>query len=310
MPEWVVSPLTVPNPPGQLRQPSGAGPCPTGDLCDEIPMKTGSGCRCAILASLTLMGPSLGAQADADAWLAQCRHRDWNERPHACRIRETGMRPTSGTLTVDPGENGAIAIYGWDRDSIAVVAKIQAGARSEEDARQLLDGVRIDAAGSTIRASGPETGRRQHWSVSFDVYVPRHTDLALTTENGPISIADVTGTMNLRARNGPVSLDGVGGDITARVQNGPLTVRLSGARWEGAGLDAEARNGPVDLAIPERYNAQLETGTVNGPMDVAFPLTVTVQGHVTNRIRTTLGAGGAPIRVVTTNGPLTIRRAH
>jgi DUF4097 and DUF4098 domain-containing protein YvlB len=116
--------------------------------------------------------------------------------------------------------------------------------------------------------------------------------------------------MNLRAHNGPVSLTGVGGDITARVQNGPLTVRLSGTRWDGTGLDAEARNGPVDLAIPERYNAQLETGTVNGPMDVAFPLTVTLQGHVTDRIRTTLGAGGAPIRVVTTNGPLTIRRAR
>jgi hypothetical protein len=34
----------------------------------------------------------------------------------------------------------------------------------------------------------------------------------------------------------------------------------------------------VDLAIPERYNARLETGTVNGPMDLAFPLTVTMQG--------------------------------
>lgn len=220
------------------------------------------------------------------------------------------MRPSSGALTVNPGENGAVAIYGWDRDSITVVAKIEAGARSDEDARQLVDAVHIDASGSTIRAAGPETASRQQWSVSFDVYVPRHTDLALSTENGPISIEDVTGTMNLRAENGPVSLVGVGGDVTARVQNGPLTVRLSGTQWDGAGLDAEARNGPVDLAIPERYNAQLETGTVNGPMDVAFPLTVTVQGHVTNRIRTTLGSGGAPLRIVTTNGPLTIRRAH
>lgn len=273
-------------------------------------MKISRGRGYAMLVLLTLTAPALTAQSDADGWLAECRRGHWNERPHVCRLRETGMRPVRGALTVDPGENGAIAIYGWDRDSIAVVAKIEAGARSEEDARQLADAVRIDAAGGTIRASGPATGWRQQWSVSFEVYVPRHTDLALTTENGPISIADVTGTMHLRAQNGPVSLSGVGGDITARVQNGPLTVELSGTTWDGAGLDAEARNGPVDLAIPERYNAQLETGTVNGPMDVAFPLTVTVQGHVTNRIRTTLGTGGAPLRIVTTNGPLTIRRAH
>jgi hypothetical protein len=263
-----------------------------------------------MLALLSLTAPVLAAQSDPDAWLAECQSRHWHERPHACSIRETGMRPTSGALTVEPGENGAIAVYGWDRDSIAVVAKIQADARSEADARQLLNAVRIEAAGTTIRASGPEIAWRQHWSVSFDVYVPRHTDLALTAENGPLSVSDVTGKMNLRAQNGPVSLSGVGGDITARVQNGPLTVRLSGTRWDGAGLDAEARNGPVALAIPERYNAQLETGTVNGPMEVAFPLTVTLHGHVTDRIRTTLGAGGAPIRVVTTNGPVTIRRAH
>ena len=167
--------------------------------------------------------------------------------PAACQVRETGMRPAAGALTVDPGQNGGVAIYGWDRDSIAVVAKIEASARSDEDARQLVDAVRIEAAGNAIRASGPVTPGRTHWSVSFDVYVPRHTDLSLETVNGPLSVEDVSGTMDLRAQNGPVSLSGVGGDITARVQNGPLSVELSGTKWDGTGLDAEARNGPVDL---------------------------------------------------------------
>ena len=263
----------------------------------------------ATLLALAAAG-TLAAQHDTDSWLADCRSGRWGDRPRACQVRETGMRPAAGALTVDPSQNGGVAIYGWDRDSIGVVAKIEASARSEEDARQLLEQVRIEAVGSSIRAAGPESLSRTHWSVSFDVYVPRHTDLSLETVNGPLSVEDVSGTMDLRAQNGPVSLSGVGGDITARVQNGPLSVELSGTKWDGTGLDAEARNGPVDLAIPERYNARLETGTVNGPMDVAFPLTVTVQGHVTNRIQTTLGQGGAPVRVVTTNGPLTIRRAR
>jgi putative adhesin len=266
--------------------------------------------RCLLFFWLLVAPATLAAQTDADDWMAQCRHDRWSDRPHVCRVREAGMRPATGTLTVDPGKNGGVAIFGWDRDSIGVVAKMQAEARSEDDARQLVDAIRIDAGGNAIRAIGPELAWQQQWSVSFDVYVPRHTDLSLSTENGPLAVTDVTGTMDLRAQNGPVSLSAVGGNITARVQNGPLSVQLAGARWDGAGLDAEARNGPVDLAIPERYNAQLETGTVNGPMDLAFPLTVTVQGHVTNRIRATLGDGGAPVRVVTTNGPLTIRRAH
>lgn len=268
-------------------------------------------CRLTPFLLLPLLGvASVAAQEDADRWLADCRDRNWNDRPHACQVRETGMRATSGVLTADPGQNGGVAIYGWDRDSVSVVAKIQANARNEEDARQIAQAVRIEAAGRSIRAVGPSQTSRERWSVSFDIYVPRHTDLALETENGPLSVEDVSGTMDLHALNGPVSLVGVGGDVTVRVRNGPLSVHLSGDRWDGTGLDAETVNGPVVLAIPTRYNARLETGTVNGPMDLSFPLTVTIQGHVSHRIQSTLGDGGALVRVVTTNGPLSIRRAR
>ncbi len=57
-------------------------------------------------------------------------------------------------------------------------------------------------------------------------------------------------------------------------------------------------------------NAKIEFGTVNGPMDVGFPMTVTISGRVKDRINTTLGNGGPPIRVVTTNGPMTVRRGR
>jgi Toastrack DUF4097 len=260
--------------------------------------------------SLVLVVPRLYSQSDASRWLADCRRFDRSDRARVCRVHETGMRASGGTLSVDPGRNGGVAVLGWDRDSIAVIAKIQANGATEADAASLADAVRIAAAGDEVRAEGPRSGDDSRWSVSLDVYVPRHTDLSLETENGPLSVEDVSGTMDLRAQNGPVSLAGVGGHITSRVQNGPLSVELTGSQWDGAGLDAEAVNGPVDLAIPEGYNAQLETGTVNGPMDLAFPLTVTIQGRVSNRIQTTLGRGGAPVRVVTRNGPLTIRRAR
>jgi hypothetical protein len=61
----------------------------------------------------------------------------------------------------------------------------------------------------------------------------------------------------------------------------------------------------VTLSIPEDYSTKLETGTVHGPVD--FDIPVTVQGR-TNQIRTRLGRGGPPIRVMTTNGPVRVRR--
>lgn len=269
--------------------------------------------RSTVCAALLLFAASaLAAQDDPDEWLAQCRHgwRNWDDRARVCAVRESGFKPAGGTLSVDPSENGGVAIYGWDRDSIAVVARIEAQAGSEAAAQALIDAVKIAAGGRQITATGPESEHRASWSVSFDVYVPRHTDLSLSTENGPLSVEEVTGAMQLRAINGPITLRAVGGDVNARVQNGPLSVELAGARWDGPGLDAEAQNGPATLGIPDGYNARLETGTVNGPMNLAFPLTVTIQGRMTNRIHTTLGDGGAPVRVVTTNGPMTIHHAH
>lgn len=260
-----------------------------------------------------LLPNTLRAQESDDEWLENCRDGrwgDWGSRARHCEIRETGMKPTGRPLTIDPGMNGGVEIIGWNSDSIAVTARIQVNARTMDDADAIARDIKIEVSGGTVRATGGggPLGRHQNWSVGFVVMVPRRTDLTLSTQNGPLSVDDVAGRMDLSTQNGPLSLSGVGGDVHARAQNGPLTIELMGARWEGTGLDAETMNGPADLRIPENYNAKIEFGTVNGPMDVGFPMTVTLSGRIRDRINTTLGSGGPPIRVVTTNGPMTVRR--
>jgi hypothetical protein len=98
----------------------------------------------------------------------------------------------------------------------------------------------------------------------------------------------------------------LGGAVEARVQNGPLHVALAGSRWDGAGLDAEAQNGPVNLALPANYSARLVTGTINGPYAFDYSFETRVPRH--DWITATLGKGGPPVRVVTTNGPFHIAR--
>ena len=223
------------------------------------------------------------------------------------------MKATGRPLSIDPGMNGGVEIIGWDRsDSIAITARIQINARAKDDADRIARDLKIETSGTTIRVTGVDgpRGRHQNWGVTFVVMVPRRTDLTLATQNGPLSVEDVSGRMDLQTQNGPLSLSGVGGDVHASAQNGPLSVDLQGSRWDGAGLDAETQNGPADLLIPSDYNAKIEFGTINGPMDLEFPLTVTISGRVKNRITTTLGSGGPLIRVVTTNGPMNVRRTR
>jgi hypothetical protein len=261
----------------------------------------------APLLALALAGSPAGAQeTDAD-WLEHCRENWGGSGEQHCEVREVRLRAPGRAISVDGRENGAVEVEGWDRDSVAVRARIQTRARSEAEARDLAGRIRIESSGGTIAADGPATGHRQSWSVSYLLFVPRRSDLTVETHNGPIAVAGVSGRMELRAVNGPLVLDGVGGDVHGRTDNGPLNVTLHGRSWEGAGLDAETTNGPVVLTVPDGYSARLETGTVNGPMELDIP--VTLQGRINRRrITTTLGSGGAPVRAITTNGPVTIRR--
>jgi len=260
-----------------------------------------------LLAALALLPRPAAAQDwDDGDWAARCER--WNrgdDREQVCEERVSRIAAPR-MVTVDGRENGAVSVRAWDGSGVEVRQRIQAWAPSRDEAAQIARQVRVRTEGGDISASGPEPGRRRGYAVSYLILVPRRMDLRVETHNGPVGVEGVTGRMELSAVNGPVSLRDVGGDVHARAQNGPMTVALGGQRWNGAGLDAETQNGPVTLSVPSGYAATLTTGTVNGPMNVDFP--VTVQGRFPRQFTTRLGGGGAPIRVVTTNGPVVVRR--
>jgi len=262
------------------------------------------------LAALALLPRPAAAQDDDDTrdWVASCeRNHRGDDRATFCEQRETRIAAPR-TLTVDGRENGGVAVRAWDGADVRVVQRIQSWAASRSEAQGIAGRVRVHTAGGAVYAEGPENGRRTGYAVNYVVYVPRRMDLRLTANNGPLAVRGVTGRMELSVRNGPLALDDLGGSVRARATNGPLAVHLTGSRWNGEGLDAETTNGPVALTVPDGYHATLTTGTVNGPMNVDIP--ITVQGRFPRQFTTELGGGGAPIRAVTTNGPVTVRRGR
>jgi len=235
-----------------------------------------------------------------------CGDGNWNsDRASHCEAREAtigGANP----LDIDAGRNGGIRVRGWDRGDVLVRSIIHTIADTDADARRIASAVRVDTTGSSVRAEGPSTSGDEHWSVSFELQVPRTAMLTLTTQNGGISIADFRGTAKFTARNGGVTLNNVGGDLRGETTNGGVTIDLRGDHWDGAGLDVETRNGGIRMTMPANYSAQLETGTTNGRINVDFP--ITAQGSLGRQLTTILGAGGARIRAITTNGGISIRR--
>jgi hypothetical protein len=249
------------------------------------------------------------AQQDDEEWLRRCEEQG-SRRAVACQVRPMTTSLAAGTLDVDARRNGGVSVVGTaarTAGDVRLSARIQAYAETDARARQIADAVRIQAEPGRVRADGPATGNGESWTVSYHVEVPQQADLELQAHNGPLAVRNVAGRIRATTVNGPVVLENLGGDVHVRGQNGPLTVRLAGSRWDGAGLDAQTRNGPISIHVPDGYNAELEMGTTNGPMNTGMP--ITVSGRLRGGpLRTTLGSGGAPIRVVTTNGPATLNR--
>jgi hypothetical protein len=262
---------------------------------------------CVALGAVSALGVPSAATAQRvvvdDPWCDAEWHGQNADR--YCEVREFTLPAGRSVIDVDGRANGGIRVVGWDRDEIFVRAKVQAWSRYDNPASRAGE-IRIDLDG-TIRADGPRTGRREGWSVSYEIMAPRASNFSLETVNGSIRIEDVHGDLNFRATNGSITLEEVGGRVRGRTTNGGVRVALSGSEWSGDGLDVVTTNGGVTLDIPDQYRATLESGTVNGGFRIDFP--IVVQGRLSHRRLTTdLNGGGRLIRAVTTNGSVVIRR--
>jgi hypothetical protein len=221
-----------------------------------------------------------------------------------CEVRATTLR-SSGTLAVDAAPNGGIQVTAGDVSEIRLEAKVMAVASSTAEARALASEVHVRTSG-TISATGPNARPREWWTVSYRLTVPARTDLDLRSHNGGISLTGVRGHTEFTTMNGGVKVSDAGGSMRGRTTNGGVKVALTGAQWDGEGLDLSTTNGGVTLEVPADYNAHLETGTVNGGISLDFP--VRVQGRLDRQLSTDLGSGGPTIRAVTTNGGVSVRR--
>jgi DUF4097 and DUF4098 domain-containing protein YvlB len=252
----------------------------------------------------TLIVTCTALSLTACALLAQspsmtCENQGNRNRPGFCEIRESTVSATS--VTVDGHQNGGISIKGADRSDILVRAMVQSQAESDVEARTTGAQVIVHTSGGAISSDGPA---EKNWSVSYEIFIPRHTNLSLKTQNGGVAIAGVESTIEFHAINGGISLKDVGGYIHGDTVNGGVSVSLAKASWTGQGLDVTTSNGGVSMKVPEQFSALLDVGTINGGMNVRLPNAAVRNGD--HHLSLTLGTGGPLIRVRTHNGGVSI----
>lgn len=230
----------------------------------------------------------------------------YNDKVPYKETREVSL-PTGSLVNVDGKRNGGIKVTGENRSDVLVRACVQTVGATDEEARAAARNIRIET-GSQIRAESSDG--ESNSAVSYEILVPRATNLKLLAHNGGISISSVEGMVEFETTNGGVNLSDVAGDVFGKTRNGGVNVALTGDQWRGGGLSVETTNGGVNLSMPENYRARVETGTVNGGFrsNIAGLNLGEDDNRRTRRKRISadLNGGGAPVRVTTTNGGVTI----
>ena len=223
--------------------------------------------------------------------------------------RALDLKPGS-RIEVDASKFGGIRIKGWSQGRIQVTARIKTAAATREEAEALAEDVEVviqkNGEGVEIYSDGPRIRNETFWSVKFDVRVPVRSDLNLETGFGGISIEEVNGNLRFYAEFGSLDLEKISGRAVGETRFGSINVELDGRNWIGERLDVSTQFGSIKAYIPGDYSADLETGTSFGSMSVDFP--ITVQGRLLGKqVRTQLGEGGAPVRLMTQFGGIDIR---
>ena len=234
----------------------------------------------------------------------------------------TLSRTEAKGLVLEGSRNGGVTVRGGDANTFTVTACTAAAGDDEASARAALAKVALRSSGGRVTIEGP-AGER--WSGFLLVIAPRDADFSVEGSNGPVSLTGLSGTLGVRTANGPVSLSGLtgvvsvdaangpvtlknsSGDIRLHAVNGPLTISLAGTRWEGKGLEADAKNGPVTLKVPDDFasGVRVETSS-HAPFSCRAAACGSARREDGNRTRLVEFGGDASIRLTSSNGPVSI----
>ena len=225
-------------------------------------------------------------------------------------------------LQVRPHHNGGVQVLGWDKDLYEVTAC--KAARADGDAEKILSEIHLVVDGTKVSVTGPSY--EDGWTVYLLVKAPKSVSLDVETENGPVAVYDIGGKLtahatngpislknfsgdaDVRAVNGPIRLEGSSGNVRVRTENGPISVDLAGTSWSGAGLSADAQNGPVTLHVPSGYQSSFVVES-KGYSPVSCHASICGQARKTwddDHKRIEYGTGPAVIRMSTVNGPMAV----
>jgi hypothetical protein len=142
-------------------------------------------------------------------------------------------------------------------------------------------------------------------SVSLDDV---HGDLRLKASDGNVSIHNASGTIDARGSDGNMKVDGKFTVVNLHTSDGNLEFSLAAGSQLTAASRIESSDGHVSILVPQNLSADLDVSASDGHIDCKLPITTDHynSSESSGHLHGHLNAGGVPLSVHTSDGNLSI----
>ncbi len=225
------------------------------------------------------------------------------ELEYETRTESQTRSMTSGSKLKIKNTNGRILVEGWDKNEIQIdaVVKDSPMQRIEIEATQDSQGMSIEVRypkqyrGSTFSGFIQWNWDRLKKGVlqcDLTLHVPRKLQGSFTNVNGPITLTNLEGSIQLVSGNGDLEVRNIKGTIKGTTINGSIAVSEAEAN-----VEIETTNGLIRL---DRVSGSIRANTVNGSIEAA-QLSGKDSGMsfntVNGRVRLVLGSATGSLRL-------------
>ncbi len=225
------------------------------------------------------------------------------ELEYETRTESQTRSMTSGSKLKIKNTNGRILVEGWDKNEIQIdaVVKDSPMQRIEIEATQDSQGMSIEVRypkqyrGSTFSGFIQwNWGRLKKGVLQCDLtlHVPRKLQGSFTNVNGPITLTNLEGSIQLVSGNGDLEVRNIKGTMKGTTINGSIAVSEAEAN-----VEIETTNGLIRL---DRVSGSIRANTVNGSIEAA-QLSGKDSGMsfntVNGRVRLVLGSATGSLRL-------------
>jgi hypothetical protein len=156
--------------------------------------------------------------------------------------------------SIDVRGTGKVVITGADTDHVELTTKVRRGLRATDHS--------VDVVGDTLVLRSDCPGFLTNYcSTDWTVTAPHDVSVRVRTDDGRVTVSDVTGAVDLASDHGSVEAIRVPGATTLRSDHGDVTATGSTAQV----VDAATDHGRVRLeltAVPQTVTARSDHGDV------------------------------------------------